>query len=161
MEEYLPDRIYLDDYKGDFSTYLDAAYAIFRNDFVVSKPIYRGVRLGLKRYPLHFNKECTFYHLTHEGNDENNRIPNMRRIEMIGFPRPIIDNSENNELKVWRNRRGNKTRILLFYEAEDYLVVLDDRGKYILPWTAYIVTTNHKRRKLIKEYEEYINAKTA
>lgn len=40
-------------------------------------------------------------------------------------------------------------------EQESYLVILADRGNYILPWTAYLVEQPHRQRKLQKEYEEY------
>ena len=32
---------------------------------------------------------------------------------------------------------------------------------YILPWTAYLVKENNRKRKLRKEYDAYIKAKTA
>jgi hypothetical protein len=38
---------------------------------------------------------------------------------------------------------------------ENYLVILADRGEYILPWTAYLVEQPHRKRKLQREYEEY------
>jgi hypothetical protein len=34
-------------------------------------------------------------------------------------------------------------------------VVLADRGTFVLPWTAYLVTESHRKRKLQKEYEDY------
>ncbi|WP_016775776.1 hypothetical protein [Anaerophaga thermohalophila] len=97
--------------------------------------------------------------MTHSGDIESERNPDLRRMERIGWPRPIIDSSDHPTLKVWRNIRrgkgGTKNRILLFHEEENYLVVLEDRGKYILPWTAYLVERNHKKRKLLKEWAHY------
>jgi hypothetical protein len=44
----------------------------------------------------------------------------MRRMERIAWPRPMIDDSEHNYLKVWRNVRrcqdGTKNRILILHE---------------------------------------------
>lgn len=160
----LPDLILLEDYNGDFQEYIKDVYQLFKEDFVDSKPKYRGKRLGLKKYPLVDGREYTFYHFTHKGDIENERIPDFRRMERIVWPRPMIDNSENQSLIVWRNvrrgRGGTRNRILIFHEQEKYLVVLDDRGDYILPWTAYLVR-NTKANKLIKEYEEYKKAETA
>lgn len=34
---------------------------------------------------------------------------------------------------------------------ENYLVILADRGDYILPWTAYLVEQPHRQRKLQSE----------
>jgi len=43
---------------------------------------------------------------------------------------------------------------VLAVEDFSYVVVLADRGTFLLPWTAYCVDREHQRRKLQKEYEE-------
>lgn len=106
-------------------------------------------------------KEYTFYHFTHDGNIENERLPNIRRMERISWPNPMINNSNHPYLLVWRNKRGKDNRILIYHKKECYLVVLADRGDYILPWTAYLVDTRQNQSKLVKEYEAFIKAKTA
>ncbi len=40
-------------------------------------------------------------------------------------------------------------------EDFSYVVVLADRGKYVLLWTAYCVEKNRRRRKLEKEFKAY------
>jgi len=156
MEELeLPEQIYLEEFSGNFDAYNEAVYEIFREDFVTTKPTFEGVRLGLKKHPFVDDKEYTYYHFTHSGDIETERIPDMRRMERIPFPRPMIDNSNSKSLKVWRNKRGTKERILILHEEERYLVILEDRGEYILPWTAYYIEYNNKIRRLIREYEEY------
>ncbi len=154
----LPDLILLEDYRGDILTYLEEVYQIFNNDFVRSKPTFQGVRLGLKKYPIIEEKEYTFYHMTHSGDIENDREPDLRRMERIPFPRPIIDNSSHPDLKVWKNQRGSDIRILIWHEKEEYLVILTQRKDYILPWTAYLVLQKHRKEKLMKEYNEYIKS---
>ena len=157
----LPDIITLEEYGGDFSSYLEAVYAIFRRDFVDSRPVFEGTRLGLKKHPFIDGKEYTFYHFTHDGDIEKERLPNLRRLERISFPRPMIDNSTHPFLKVWRNKRGTNERILIFHEDESYLIVLEDRGDFILPWTAYLVEYKNRRIKLMEEYLAYKKAKAA
>lgn len=157
----LPSLITLEEYNGNFSAYFEAVYQIFKRDFVDSKPNFQGTRLGLKKYPLVDGKEYTFYHITHKGDVENNREPDLRRMERIRYPKPMIDNSTNMILKVWRNKRKGKDRILIFHESESYLVVLADRGNYILLWTTYYIKESNRKRRLLKEYETYIKAKTA
>jgi len=157
----LPEIIELNDFGGNFHNYYEAVYEIFKNDFVNNKPVYRGKRLALKKHPYIDGKEYTFYHFTHDGKIETDRKPNMRRMERIGFPKPIIDNSTHSDLKVWRNKRKNKERILILHEQEKYLVVLEDRKEYILPWTAYYIEYKNKIRRLLKEYEAYKKAETA
>lgn len=156
----LPTKIYLEEYDGNVIKYFEAVYSIFKNDFVDNKPNFRGIRLGLKKYPLILDKEYTFYHMTHEGDIETERTPDFRRMERIRFPKIMIDKSTHPYLKVWRNQRtgtgGTKNRILIYHEEENYLVVLADMGSYILPWTAYPITYNNVKRKLLKEYNEFI-----
>jgi len=153
----LPDIITLNDYNGDIGAYLENIYQIFVRDFIESRPVFEGTRLKLKKHPYIDDKEYTFYHLTHEGNDEENRIPDLRRMERMPWPAPMINNSEHAYLKVWRNTRGRHERILILHEHEKYLVILEDRKDFILPWTAYLVYYPNKLRRLLREYDAYKN----
>lgn len=152
---WLPGLVLLGDYGGSWEKYLEAIYSYFRNDFVESRPVFQGQKLGLKRYPLSNGKEATFWHLISEGRDEAERIPDMRRCERIRWPKPVIDNSTDIAIKVWKNIRRGDTRICLWLEAEEYLVILAERKRYILPWTAYMVTRPHQKRKLQKEFDTF------
>ena len=134
---------------------MDAIYAYFKQDFIDSKPVFRGRRLGLKRHPLAQGKEATFWHMIQEGAVEDERTPDMRRCERIRWPKPIIEHDEDPSVKVWRNQRDGEERVCLWFQKENYLVILADRGDYILPWTAYLVEQPHYRRKLQREYEAY------
>ena len=162
MEELeLPELILMEDFGGNFDTYNQAVYDVFQQDFIKSRPTFNGTKLRLKKHPYVDGKEYTYYHFTHSGGIEIDRIPDFRRMERIPFPRPMIDNSNYTDLRVWRVKRGSKERILIFSETEQYLVVLENSGEYILPWTAYYIEYPNKIRRLIKEYEEYIRTKTA
>ena len=156
-EEYLglPEKLYYEDYGGNFTQFFEDVYAIFKRDFLVSRAHVYGKVIAMKKYPLIAGKEYTFYHITHDGDDEANRIPNLRRMECIPFPRVMIDNISHPYLKVWRNQRKNDNRILIYHEEERYLVVLAVRGEYVLLWTAYLVDHKHQHEKLLREYEAY------
>ena len=151
----LPKLISLDDYKGNFSLYNEAVYTVFKNDFVKDRPVFQNRKLALKAHPLIDGKECTYYHFTHSGNVETERTPDLRRMERIGFPKPMINFSDDSNLKVWQNRRGTRERILILHETERYLVVLEDRKNYILPWTAYLIEDDSRLRKLLVEFQDY------
>ena len=153
--DWLPPLVLLNDHGGDWHAYLEAIYGWFRRDFVDSKPTFQGRRLGLKRRPLSQGKEATFWHMTSEGSTEEDRTPDFRRCERIRWPRPVIEHDTDARVKVWRNQRGREERVCLWVEQESYLVILADRGDYILPWTAYLVERPHQQRKLLKEYEDY------
>jgi len=98
-------------------------------------------------------KEATFWHMIQKGTIEEDRTPDLRRCERIRWPKPIIEHDADTAIKVWANQRRGEQRICLWLEQEDYLVILADRGKYILPWTAYMVKQPHRQRKLQKEYD--------
>lgn len=155
----LPELIELSQFGGDFARYLEAVYAIFTNEFVRNKPTFRGTRLALKKYPVTDGKEATFWHMTSEGEDEENRIPDLRRLERIKWPSYIINNSEHPYLRVWENTRGTKTNVLIMHENESYVVILRKGNGYLLPWTAYVIEHEWRKRKFLREYEEYIKSK--
>ncbi|MBV6881943.1 hypothetical protein NG800_019095 [Epilithonimonas ginsengisoli] len=157
-----PELIFMDEFGNDFTKYFQEVYEIFEKDFVKSIPSFCGVRVSAQKNPLVdglYHK--TFYHITHEGEIENSRTPDFRRMERIRFPRFIIENCPNSELLVWKNTRGRDTRILIFNEEEKYLVVLTERDGFYLLWTAYVVDKTHTYNKLMKEYNAYKKANTA
>jgi hypothetical protein len=155
--DWLPPLVLLEDFEGNWDSYFNAIYAYFKQDFVESRPIFQGRRLGLKRFPLTHGKEATFWHMIQEGKVEEKRTPGLRRCERIRWPRPIIEHDGDHTVKVWRNRRGSEKRVCLWFQQETYLVILADRGDYILLWTAYLVEQPHRQRKLQKEYEAYLH----
>lgn len=159
--KWLPPLVLFSAYNGEWEKYLDALYVFFRKDFIDSRPSFRGRRLGFKKHPIEKGKEATFWHFIQEGQTEEDRIPDIRRCERIRWPKPVIEKSEDKAIKVWENIRNNEKRILLWLENREYLVVLAERKGYLLPWTAYLVTKEHQKRKLQKEYETFKNANAA
>jgi len=157
--EWLPSLMYLRDYDGDWNRYLDAIYACFKQDFIDSKPVFQGRKLGLKRYPLSHGKEATFWHMISEGKNEDDRLPDFRRCERIRWPKPVIEHSTDTGVKYWVSVKNRENRIHIWLEAEDYIVVLAERNGFLLPWTAFTVNREHTRRKLMKEYEAYWRSK--
>jgi hypothetical protein len=157
--DWLPALVLFEDYESDWGKYLEAVYAFFVADFVDAQPTFGGKRLGLKRHPIEHGKEATFWHMIQEGDVEAERTPDFRRMERVRWPRPIIDRAtehgDHSTIKIWRNMRRNESRVLIWMESAEYLVVLADRGDYILPWTAYPVDREHRKKKLQKEYEAY------
>jgi hypothetical protein len=103
--------------------------------------------LQLKKHPLHQGKEATFWHFITKGEEEAERIPDLRRCERIKWPKPIIENNGDMIIKTWENVRNGEKRILLFIEEENYLVVLAGRNGYLLPWTAYYGGTSRTSKK--------------
>jgi hypothetical protein len=157
----LPDLTKLEDYNGSWDAYIEAIYQIFKTDFIDKKTYYNKTRVALKKIPLLKGKEACFWHLTSEGKIEEQRTPDLRKCEKIGWIKPIIENSQDDTIKFWisKRKKGNSSiyedRICLCYGNWEYLVVLVDRGDYILLWTAHPIDYQHTKDKLKKEYESY------
>lgn len=153
--DWLPEFVLLNDFGGDWQRYLDAVYGIFHQDFIASPPAtFEGKRFALKRHPLEQGKEATFWHLISEGVVEAERLPDLRRCERIRWPRAFIE-AEEHCVRKWRNKRGNDERIVLALDDFSYVVILADRGEYVLLWTAYTIGPEHRREKLRREYEAF------
>ena len=150
--DWLPGLVLLSDYDGNWDAYLDVLYSYFHKDFVDDKPTFPGKRVGLKRYPLSQGKEATFWHFISTGKTEEERIIDLRRCERIRWPRPIIEAIQSNRVKTWSNTRKRERRVIVALPDFSYIVVLADRGDYVLPLTAYFVKDVSRRRKLEQEY---------
>jgi hypothetical protein len=156
----LPPLVLLEDYQSNWDEYLEAIYQFFCRDFVTSKPNFEGKRFALKRHPVIKGKEATFWHVISEGAVEDERLPDLRRCERIRWPHPIIEGVKGKYVKCWRNRRKEEERIVIALEDFSYVVVLADRGEYILLWTAYCVEQEHRRQKLRREYNVFMDEKS-
>jgi hypothetical protein len=162
-EYNLPELMMQSSYPS-WSVYLDKVYEAFVHDFIKFPAKFRGTKLALKKYPLIDGKEYTFYHFTHEGEIETNRLPDLKRIERIKWPKQVIENCDSWKIKVWPQKRNGKDRICIWLELTnepDYIVILDIRKNYVLPWTAFVIEYENERAKKQKEYDAYIKAKTA
>jgi len=161
----LPPIIEISSYGGDWDEYIKVIYNVFRNDFIVNGIMFHGKRLRIKKYPYVNGKEGTFYHFTHEGMIESKRTPSLRRCERIPWAKPVIENCDCWKLKIWPQKRKSKNRICIWLERNgepDYIIILDVRKKYTLPWTAFTLDYNHQKQKKLNEYNEYIQkTKTA
>lgn len=155
MPDWLPPLVLFADYSGDWPRYLETLYDHFRRDFIASQPSFQGVRLALKRHPVIDGKEATFWHFISEGEEEGDRLPAPRRCERIRWPRPVIEQADGTVVKIWREPRGSETRIHLWVESAEYLVVLAERKGYLLPWTAYPVERERQKDKLRKRWERH------
>lgn len=159
--EWLPPIIDFNSY-CQWEPFLDAIYAIFRRDFVFSKPQFFGIPMRLKRHPVIDGKEATFWHFISEGEVESERTPDISRASRIPWIRPIIENADkfnaqNTKVYWWKTRRRNETRYLLALPDFSHIVVIADRGDYALPWTHYPVLQEHRKKKLRKEFEQFLN----
>lgn len=154
MPEWLPPLLEFQDHGGNWDAYLEAVYACFRKDFIISAPYFGGRPVRLKKHPMYEGKEATFWHCVSSGEVESERLPDFRRMERIPWIRPCIEHKT--ELKVWsesRGKNGQEERVHLWLEEEGYLIVLAIRSGYAVLWTAFVVEHDHQRRKYTKRHE--------
>lgn len=163
--EWLPDLFLFEDSKGDWDVYLERLHRRFVADFVQSTPHWVGKRVGLKRHPEHAGKSATFWHMISEGEGETERLADFRRCERIAWPRPMMDEFDAAPPKTtgcrlvwWKERRGSEDRYLLALDDFSYVVVVADRGAFVLPWTAYCVEQAHRQGKLRRRWAEFWKA---
>lgn len=155
---------------GNWNDYLELLYKCFRQDFVLSKPRFGNKRVNLKRHPEVKDKEATFWHFIQEAEDsktpksEEARLPSFRRCERISWPKPVMEefsemNHENGRIVWWKTERqsfrGKVKRYVLALPDFSYVVIIDDREDYVLPWTQFPVEYSTQREKLRKEFKAY------
>ncbi len=157
----LPKIITLEEYEGNYTLYIEAVYTIFHRDFIKNKAKFGSHELKMKFHPEFQNRAYTFYHMTHEGEEESQRTPDLRRCERIGWAKPCIENVQKWNLFFWRQTRKNsKNRVCILLDVQDdydYFVILEVRKTYVLLWTAFVSLNNHQTRKKLKEYELWKN----
>ena len=156
LPDWLPELI---GFQGDWKRYEDKIYARFYSDFIASTVWFRGLPVKVSRNLIR-GKERSFWHLIQEGRIEEERTPDIRRCERIAWIKAIIEHASDQCIKCWNNRRGNKTRLLLWHDGAEYLVVLEQRPNAWHLITAYCVTRQHRKKKLQREYEAFIKKPT-
>lgn len=156
--EELPNIIRLEDYGGNYHSYIDAVYEIFERDFIRHKACFGTHILRLKYHPEFQQRAYTFYHMTHHGEQENDRIPDLRRCERMSWARPTIEKVLEFNLKFWEQTRNGKPRVCIWMEVDNgdnYFVILDVRKTFALIWTAFFAEYPHQAKKKQKEYESW------
>lgn len=160
--DWLPELLSLEDFGGSWGDYVEALHRRFVADFVSDKPGWSGKEVKLKRHPEYEGKSATFWHMTSEGKTEADRTPEMRRCERIAWPRPMMDEFDDSEpgttacrIRWWTELRGKELRYHLAPSDFSYVVVVADRGSFVLPWTAYYVEHTWRRRKLERKWRDF------
>lgn len=161
-DAWLPTLLLLKDSNGDWKAYLERLHQQFLQDFVNSKPSWPNKPVRLKRHPEYEGKSATFWHMISEGSDEQNRTPDFRRCERIAWPRPMMDefdqsspDSTKHRILWWCETRRGEVRYTLALDDFSYVVIVADRGEYVLPWTAFPIEYEHEKRKKRKAWRAY------
>jgi hypothetical protein len=159
--QWLPDLILLSSYSGNWEKYCEGLYTFFCQDFKNQKVEFRGEEIFLRIFPFEKGKEASFWHCVSEGEVEEDRTIDIERCKRIRWPKSMITNDGNEDLKIWQNTRKGYLNYLLLVEKERYLVVIRlKKGKWQL-WTTYLATYKHTLEKWLDEYKDYIKNNVA
>jgi hypothetical protein len=160
-----PDLLWLPEKKtADMSNldgFLADAYSQFKTDFIDNPLLFMNKPLILSEHKC-FCKygKTVFCHIAYSDHRNMTGVVEQNRIERIHWIKPILQNANDVEVKVWFKKHKSEKRVLLLVEKVSYLVVLlhennKDRYKLI---TAYPVFPNNLR-KLLGQYERFSNKK--
>ncbi len=161
--DWLPNLLLLEDFDGNWQRYEDEVFAIFYRDFIENQPKFQNKWIRCRR-DLIKGKEASFWHCTSEGPDENNRTPDIKRCERIGWIKAVIEHSDSTEIDCWTVRRRGEIRWLLWFN-EELLIVLGERHrkrdgfKYMQLITVYCTEEERRKANLRKERDEFTKAK--
>ncbi len=142
---------------GDWEEHQENLYNIFKDTLIKRQNYFQKNRVGVKRVPEYKNKHSAFWHLTSEGEKEEERTPDFRRCERLSWISWVIENSSTcMDISWWENTRKGEKNIVIWYEKgeESYAVILSKREGYFLLKTAYPVA-DHRARSFIEERKSY------
>ena len=162
---WLPQLEEFENYGNLWSKYEGALYDIFKTDFIINRPTFKGKNVSVRRYPMEHDKEEAFFHVTcQDYSKNNNRVPDLRRCERIRWISAFIKNynscdpsvcKECSGVKVWDEPYKNTKRVHLLLEEERYIVVLEQRENYYLLITAFYFDHEHALEKKLKHYMKF------
>lgn len=148
----LPDLL---DFTGDWNAYVDEVYQAFLDDIVNGNLVFQEMKISCQYRPPTMGKHFGFWHVISEGDEEEERTPDLRRCERIRWIAYLIANAvSSDEISWWENKRGRNTHVVIWHEMGNFVVILAKRKDYYLLKTAYCVQTNRSRR-FIRERDKF------
>ena len=169
-KECLPDIIECENLL-DWNNYLDRLYeTVFKKDFLLSFPVFNGLRVIIRREPMDGKYERAFIHMTHRdyfhtAKDPNDREPDFRRSERISWIRRLIENytcnveSNCGNILYWEQMFRGYVRSNLLFKDEMFLIVLEKRNGVYLFITSFYLDDDFELEKRLKKHRTYIGQK--
>ena len=169
--KWLTPIITFEQYDNDWNKYNKKLYEIFERDFVKNDLFFDGKKVQIRINPKENGYEHAFVHLTCESvgktDDINNRIPDFRRCERLGWNREIIENypCQHNcknckKVLYYEHYYKNNIRINLVFIDARFKVILEKRKNYILLITGYYIKYEYILQKEMNRAELFEKQKT-
>ena len=142
-------------FPGEWPPYEEALFQIFKADFLGIVIQFQGLPVRIKKHPAYKEKHFAFWHLISEGKKEEERIPDFRRCERLPWVRWVIESCDRVAgVSCWENKRGSHKHVVIWFEKENYVVILERRKTYFLLKTAYIAG-KYRTKSFATERDEF------
>jgi|GEM_PF-1598349 len=162
--DWLPEKLYYYNYHKDWQKFIQVANEIFVNDFCKEDLYLNEMKVDFDHSICDGKIEC-FRHIV-EGSGKRGLVEHQEtilRAERIGWIKPIILNNQSNSILKWENKRGRKTKILLWLKDIDelgFIVILFKKSdSEVFLETAYPINWGKYRKQIEKEYCAYKSSK--
>lgn len=150
-----PDIIVFSGNTAEWESYQDKLFNVFKATIIDNRLFFQGLPVNPRRFPETRGKHFTFWHLISEGEKEDERTPDLRRCERIGWIAWVIKNHGNHpDISSWENRRGSSKNIVVWYEKGEFAVFLGKRNGYFLLLSAYPIMQEKRIRAFQRDREE-------
>ena len=147
------------EFHGNWQSYVDELYNIYLETIVNNKSLrFDNLPIKTRFKPITDGKGFGFWHIISDGNEEEERLPDMRRCESLPWVSYCIKEAKIPPAPIswWKNKRGSNTHIVILNETKGFVVVLAERKDYYLLKTAYFPRT-YRLKSMIKERNKYWN----
>lgn len=144
---------------GIWENQIMSLFQIFNRDFIQSSPLFEKSKISYDDRVLDGIYPEGFWHVTTRGKFPN-RLPDFRRAERLPWCSPSIQNSDDLAIKKWKyiEGGGKGTRIYIWLEKYDYVVILQPRNAGIVIIyhliTAYYVDGPRTKNDLQRKYNQ-------
>lgn len=149
-------------FSGDWATYVEVIYERYCDDLVRNERELWGRRVSTRYNPATNNKHFSFWHVISEGKVEVDRLPDLQRCSRVGWIAWVIESCHESAagFSWWISERttsrGRKKNLVLWAEADDFVVIVEPRQDYVLLVSAYPVQ-GRRAARLVIERDEYWN----
>jgi hypothetical protein len=157
MTMVLPDIIELSDHEWNIDSYEAAIHVVYLDIFRNPPVYYNGKQILPIVFPKQYKgRHWTFSHMTSTGKVEDDREFDLRRCERLTWVKKILMNLDHPSIKKWRQIRRSKSRIAIWHETQDFLIILEERTDTFKLITIFLTQAQKYKNQFNKEYQEYI-----
>ncbi len=140
---------------GVWTDYVETIYKIYVDQIANAALTFQTLPIRCKYVPATNGKHFGFWHVISEGESEEDRLPDFRRCERITWIAYLTSNADTDaDITWWENKRGSDTHVVIWHEAENFVVILAKRKDYYLLKTAYC-PKSHRAKTFVKERDNY------